>query len=395
MWKLAGERGRRVRAAVLPVLETVVPLALVGSVLVSAYNNYLTGPRPLDVTGAALILLANLPVLVRRRAPVTVLVLCCAGTVAFAAWGYWEALNASGTLIAVYTVAVYRSHRVSVLCCVAGIAAAAYAGVAVGGGAAWLLVLLPTAYTVTAWALGDTRRQLILRNEQLAELTEQLNRDREARARHAVAQDRIRIARDLHDVVAHHMSVVSVQAGLARYVFESDPATAVAALRTIGTASSDALAEMRLMLAVLRPDQDAAGDGASPAGAVRLDQLDVLAERVTAAGVPVTLTVLGTARPLPAGVETCAFRAVQESLTNTLKHAGPARAEVTVEYRADQVVVRVADDGRGPAVPAGGAGGHGLVGMRERAGLYGGSVAAGARPGGGFQVEVTLPTPAA
>jgi signal transduction histidine kinase len=189
------------------------------------------------------------------------------------------------------------------------------------------------------------------------------------------------------------MSVVSVQAGLARYVLESDPATSASALETIADTSARALEEMRLLLALLRVAPHRPTDDASAADFMPgLDRLDELTERVSTAGVPVTLVVNGTAQGLTSGVELCAYRIVQESLTNVLKHAGPAHATVTLTYETDRLEVTVVDDGRGNGQKSGhDSGGHGLIGMRERAKLYGGTLVAAAKPAGGFEVVLTVP----
>jgi signal transduction histidine kinase len=228
------------------------------------------------------------------------------------------------------------------------------------------------------------------------ELTEQLHQGREERARAAVMEERVRIARELHDVVAHHMSVISVHAGLGRYVLASDPGAAGAALDTIAGTSREAMNEMRRLLAVLRvATAKLTADGGSDEPAPGLARLDDLVERVRAARVSVDVTVTGTAVALPSGADLCVYRVVQEALTNVLKHAASARTTVSLDYRPDALVVRVSDDGPGLSLaPADRAPGHGLVGMRERAGLYGGTLSTGPGPDGGFAVTLALPIPA-
>jgi signal transduction histidine kinase len=189
------------------------------------------------------------------------------------------------------------------------------------------------------------------------------------------------------------MSVVAVQAGLAQYVFDSDPATAVSALETIAESSRQALDETRLLVKLLRVAPYQPTDDTSAADfAPGLNRLDKLTDRVTATGVPVKLVVNGTARALTASADLCAYRIIQESLTNVLRHAGPARATVTLTYETDRLEVRVIDDGRGtPENPDRDTAGHGLIGMRERAKLCGGALAAGTHPTKGFEVALTLP----
>jgi len=211
-------------------------------------------------------------------------------------------------------------------------------------------------------------------------------------ARREVVEERLRIARELHDVVAHTMATINVQAGSAAHVLETRPEVAAEALQSIKTASKDGLRELRAILNVLRQADDA--DPTEPApGLARLDTLVAGARR---AGLETTLTVTGTAVPLPAAADLAAYRIIQESLTNTIRHAGPATATVSVAYTGDGVRISVTDTGLGQ--PVGTAqttsAGHGLAGMRERAAAVGGSVDTGAAPGGGFRVTARLPLPA-
>jgi signal transduction histidine kinase len=183
------------------------------------------------------------------------------------------------------------------------------------------------------------------------------------------------------------MSVMVVQAGAARRILERDPSRAVDALEAIETTGRESLTEMRRVLGVLR----SADDEAELAPAPGLDDLDRLLRQCDEAGLPVVFEVAGEPRHLPTGLELSAFRVVQESLTNALKHAGPSRAEVRLEYRPDALVLEVTDDGRGAAAVAAGSG-QGLVGMRERVDAYGGTLDSGPRPGGGFRVRAVFPT---
>lgn len=231
----------------------------------------------------------------------------------------------------------------------------------------------------------------------------------------AVLLERIRIARELHDVTAHHLSVIAVQAGLARYVLTSDPQTADQALRTISEVGSEGLAELRRLISLLRPDEDEATGAGAGVGraddrpAPGIAQLPVLIERVGLSGTPSRYTVAGRQRQLPAGIELCVYRVVQESLTNVLKHAPGSSVDVRLEYEPGHVRVVVTDTGPHSIPPqrsgsprsiatqaTGHAGaGVGLTGMRERAALYGGELSAGRKPDGGFEVSLTLPVDAA
>jgi len=220
----------------------------------------------------------------------------------------------------------------------------------------------------------------------LAFLLPQLDQEREVNARRAVLEERVRIARELHDVVAHHVSVMGVQAGVARRLFDRDPPEAVAAIGSVETASRQAIADLQQLVGVLRRQEE--GDDLAPQPS--LQRLPELVEHMRQTGLPVKLTTTGKPQQLPAGVELSAYRIIQEALTNTLKHAGPAQAAVTVRYDNGAVEVEVVDDGQGPSPARQGTGGKGLVGMQERVRLYGGRLEAGARPGGGFRVYAVL-----
>lgn len=219
----------------------------------------------------------------------------------------------------------------------------------------------------------------VVRNHALrASLAE---RERDVAAREAVVEERARIARELHDVIAHHVSMIVLQAGAERRAAQGETAEVLA---TIERSGRDALTETRRLLGMLREDEP---DPLTPQP--RLADLPLLVGQVREAGLPVELTIDGAERPLPVGLELSAYRIVQEALTNTLKHAGEARAEVRVRYGDEELELQVADDG--PGSQAHRNGGHGLVGMRERAALYGGRLEAAPRAGGGFLVRALLP----
>jgi len=211
-----------------------------------------------------------------------------------------------------------------------------------------------------------------------------LVRERDERARLAVAEERTRIARELHDVVAHAISVIVLQARGARHSLAADPDDARYAIDAIERTASQALSEMRRLLAILRADDDA-----TLAPQPSLGQLEVLAGQVRDAGLPVNVRVEGAARELSPGVDASAYRIVQEALTNALKHAGPASALVTIRYGSEALELEVADDGAGPS--NGDGGGHGLMGMRERAAVFGGTIEAGPGRDGGYSVRARLP----
>jgi signal transduction histidine kinase len=207
------------------------------------------------------------------------------------------------------------------------------------------------------------------------------------RARVAVESERGRIARELHDVVAHNVSVMVVQAGGVRRLLDPGLEREREALATIEETGRRALAEMRRMVGVMRGAESTTPEREPQPGLARLDRL---VDEIRDAGLPVMMTIEGTPTPLGAGIDLSAYRIVQEALTNTLKHAGPARASVTVRYASGNVELVVEDDGIGRASSNGGAG-HGLIGMRERVGVYGGTLDAGPKPRGGFRLEAILP----
>jgi signal transduction histidine kinase len=235
--------------------------------------------------------------------------------------------------------------------------------------------------TLCVWYVG---RRVRIRGERAA----QLEREHAAEARRAVVEERTRIARELHDVVAHRVSLMTVQAGAAKTVAADDPEGASQAMQAVETAGRQALDELRHLLGVLRPEAEAEELGPQ-AG---LADVPRLVEQSRAAGLDVTLTMDGEPADLPARVDLSAYRIVQEALTNALKHAGPgARTEVRLHTDDHRVDIEVLDDGRGATMLTGS--GHGIIGMRERALLLGGRLDAGLRPGGGFQVVARLPVP--
>ncbi|MEO8694992.1 MAG: sensor histidine kinase [Acidimicrobiales bacterium] len=241
-----------------------------------------------------------------------------------------------------------------------------------------------------AWVFGSVlrnRRDALLEQVQLAEQRATIETERHARA---VAEERLRIAQELHDVVAHSMSVIAVQAGVGAHVLDNDPTEARRALENIATTSRSTLNEMRRLLGVLRNED---GSKAEHAPAPRLEDLPALIARVQESGVAVDLTVDPPPCELPTGVSLSAYRIVQEALTNVLRHAGSARASVAITYEPGTIAIEVSDDGRGLASASSGTNGsgHGIAGMRERVTVYGGSLHTGPRSGGGFVVRARIP----
>jgi signal transduction histidine kinase len=239
-----------------------------------------------------------------------------------------------------------------------------------------------------AWFAGFALRERAGQAEAAQERAIRAEREQEENARRAVFEERVRIARELHDVVAHHVSMMGVQAGAARMVIDRDPAQAKDALAAIEASSRQAVDELHRLLGFLRQAGDT--DDLAPSPGVR--QLPGLAAGMSDSDLAVEVGVEGNERPLPPTVDVSAYRIVQEALTNTLKHAGASRADVRLRYGPGELEVEIVDDGRGAGAPSGGGSGLGLIGMRERAALHGGQLTAGPVPGGGFAVRVTLPT---
>lgn len=259
--------------------------------------------------------------------------------------------------------------------------------------AAFTAVLTGTA-ALAAWAFGLVRRSRREMIGALRDRAERLEVERDQQGRIATAAERSRIAREMHDIVAHSLSVIIAQSDGGRYAAETDPGAAVRSLTTIGETGRAALADMRRLLGVLRSDDapTAVGVG-SPGPQPAVEDLDALVDQVRASGLRVSVVKMGSPRILPPGAGLSAYRICQEALTNVLKHAGPdPQVTVLVQWLPTSLVLDVSDDGRGAAVESDGAG-KGLLGMRERAAMFRGTLTAGPRPGGGFRVHAELPLP--
>ncbi|MEU5401208.1 sensor histidine kinase [Streptomyces sp. NPDC005963] len=347
--------------------------------------------------GAALSLVLAL----RRRRPEQMLVVAAGTGVAQLILDVPVNLADFAMLVIIYTVAAHdRSRWASRLALAGGLVASPLAQLrwpspeATTTQQVFLVIFLAVPFAL-AWVLGDSIRTRRAYFAELEERATRLEREREAQAKVAVAAERARIARELHDVVAHNVSVMVVQADGAAYVLDAAPDQAKQALETISTTGRQALAEMRRLLGVLRTGDDPESGEYVPQPDVQ--QIEDLVEQVRRAGLTVDFRIEGTPRPLPSGVELTAYRIVQEALTNTRKHAGPeVGASVRLVYFDDGLGLLVEDDGRGSAhelYEDGGADGqgHGLIGMRERIGMVGGTLDAGPRPGGGFRISALLP----
>jgi signal transduction histidine kinase len=343
-----------------------------------------------DPFSVALLLLTPLPLVVRRMFPMAVLLITLAMTLAHALLAAEDLSSGLPVLISVFTVGESYPRRRSVpLALVTGVAffslylVRGVIPVALGS------VIQTELAVLAAWTLGTWARErqaYIGIVEERAALAE---RSREEEARRAVREERERIAREMHDIVTHHVSVIAIQAGAAERALERRPEEARQAVSAIATTARQALGDMRTMLGVLGSAPAAGSEGTEPMPS--LDRLGELIESVRAAGLPVELAVSGERRPLDPGVELSAYRIVQEALTNTLKHARGARSLVTVTYGPAALELNVEDHGgAGDGDLADSGQGRGLIGMRERAALYGGELEAGPSATG-FRVRARLP----
>lgn len=384
-----GTYGRRMALRALPDRATAVDAALVLLTLAvgiaEVLSGQVSGPRGAGVVTA---LLFALPLAVRRRHPWPVLVVVY-GTLVLCGLTHvsTEAYLASviGCVVALGTIAAREALVPSLV-----------------GAVAAYVVLLPTALTDSGgWIWGvfivgatwvggrmlHTRRVLV---DELRATATELEAQRELAAEAAVAHERTRLARELHDVIAHSVSVMVVQAAAAERVVHQDPDAAARALATVEDTGREALGELRHLLGVLRPEGGAPRHELTPQPG--LAALDRLVDQFRGTGVELTVSRDGDVRPLAPGLELAAYRILQEALTNVLRHGHARRADVQVGYAADRIALVVTDDGAGgPPVVTGT--GNGIRGMSERAALYGGTLEAGPAPGGGFEVRAVLPVP--
>lgn len=377
------------------IADALLALAMggIGYVSLAPTLQLVPGFREPDLLAVALVALQTLPLTFRRWRPLEVYAVVGVSTVVYAQLGYPSGVVGLGVLVALYTVASMVPLRHAIIAggvYVIGMLMSVLAIYDIVDATPEALIrdiVVNLLLVVLAWTVGVTIRT---RRAYIAELearTALLEREREEHARLAIALERGRIARELHDVVAHAVSVMVVQAGAAERVVERDPERARQALDTIATTGRESLGEMRRLLGAMREPSDEDGRLPQPG----LAHLGDLVERVRRAGLPVELSVQGEVRSLPPTVDLSAYRLVQEALTNTLKHAGEARARVLVRYAADALELRITDTGTGRTAPALADSGHGLIGMRERIALFDGSLEAGPRSEGGYAVEARIP----
>jgi signal transduction histidine kinase len=331
-----------------------------------------------QVATSALAVVITVPIAVRRRFPTWIGIAVPA--ISAVDHGLWNPASIGyplATFLALYALAVWTSTRLFVMGTVV-VATASLASSAIGGASPHDAI----PYVVVIVVVMVLIRRVVGDRERRAELAE---RERDVAAREAVMQERARIARELHDVIAHNVSMMVVQAGAERRSLASGQGVTRDVLQAIENSGRGALTEMRRLVGMLRDD------GREPlTPQPRLDDLPRLVTQLRSAGLPVELQVEGRQRELGAGIELSAYRIVQEALTNCLKHAGETRATVRVRYDADALELEITDNGAGPPEHEGSAG-HGLVGMRERVALYGGRFDAGRRADGGFSVRILLP----
>jgi signal transduction histidine kinase len=360
--------------------DAAIAIAIAAFVLSDLWTSgdYLTGSKAIYVPAG---LAMTVPLAWRRRAPLAVTAVVM-GALVIESLAVGSAPTPDSQLIAwllaIYTVAAHCDRR----------AALAGGAMSIAAGLVWMGVddfFFPVVVFGGAWLAGRLVRQRDVHAQVADERSAALVREREANARAASAEERARIARELHDVLSHSVSVMVVQAGAERMALGSGKPVTAEALEAIEKTGRQALTEMRRLLGMLRVSDEPPAHAPQPT----LAELDELVTQVREAGVPVELHIEGRQVALPPGVAVSAYRIVQEALTNVLKHAGPAHARVIVRYASRELELEIADDGRGPG-EAGDAG-HGLVGMRERVALYDGELDAGARNGGGFVVRARLP----
>jgi signal transduction histidine kinase len=371
--------GRRASLIVDGALAGLLAVALPPVTYLAARHQ--PGHRPVDAGAIALMVGAAGVLALRRRHPVAVLALVFGITLVYFTLGYADGPIWLALLIAYYTATTYGHRLAAGIAAIAGFAifpwldyllrhGPAPSAIGLAALAAWLLVVL---------GAGEAMR---IRRERATAAA----RAREEEARRRASDERLRMARELHDSLGHYLSLISVQSGVALNLNQQLPEQARAALAAIKQASRDALGELRSALDILRQDGEPAPRSPVPA----LARLGDLVSQASAPGLEVSAETEGTVRPLPFGVDVAAYRIAQEALTNVARHAGPATATVRITYSEDDLTVQVDDNGRQPARP-GPSGGTGIAGMRERVAALGGELYAGPRPGGGFRVRARLP----
>jgi signal transduction histidine kinase len=371
-----------------PVVRVSIPYFPGTHLAVPASAVHLSPVPSLAMAG---VVLTTAPLAFRRTYPTSAF--CVILLAVIATNRYSTAVTIAAALFAAYFAVVYSKNRPAALgCLVAGVAVVTFdypkIGPQIPARLTPILVLLPTV------ALGYMMRMWRQRAGESAARLRQAEAEHGELTRRAVEEERARIAAELHDVVTHNVSVMVVQAGAGRRVLDRSPGDAREAMEAIEASGRTAMTELRHLLGLLAPPAGPEPDALADQGALRpqpgLDEVPAMAAGVRAAGLPVELSVTGTRRGLPPGADLAAYRVVQEALTNVIKHAAGARAKVRIEYRAHDLVIDVSNGAGGSAGAADGSG-RGLIGLRERIAIYGGSLDVGPRAGGGWRVRATIP----
>jgi signal transduction histidine kinase len=372
---------RRLRAADVALAAAIAVLQVGGAYLAGRHQS---DRESFDLLAGLLLAAGPAALVVRRRYPLPVLFANFATTLVYSALGYPQGPIFFGLIVAFLTAVVAGHRVVGWITLAAGYVAFLFVGAVSLDEAApgWIPAVGLAAWLIVLAAAGEGIRVRRARAEDAA-------RTREEEARRRASEERLRIARELHDVLAHNISLINVQAGVALHLMEEQPEQARTALTAIKAASKDALGELRSVLDVLRQ----VDEGAPRSPTAGLEDLDRLVAGAAAAGLDVRVVTEGMRRPLPPSVDLAAFRIVQEALTNVTRHAGQATATISLTYGDGRLDVQVDDDGRGRNGSAGvvAGGGNGIPGMQERAAALGGELRAGPKPGGGFRVEASLP----
>ncbi len=382
------------------ITDVILASVLAGLALLSLAAGWESGQQVAFITALLLTLVLILPLMARRYFPLAVLLFMTAIEL------YYRFLfipepryTGYALLFAVASAAAFgrRQWRTWVISAVIFIEMTAILYLGLFSDSGWLKDSIPAQLLQlllnlflfgAAWWIGKVFRSRRERETELKRRTEQLKLEREENARRAVLEERVRIARELHDVVAHHVSVMGVQAGAARRVLERQPDKAHEMLSSIENSSRHAINELHRLLGLLRPKKQI--DKTSPQPSLK--QLDTLVKEMYSVGLPVELRIVGKERSIPESVDLSAYRIIQEALTNTLKHAGPAKAIVTVTYSDNMIELNIADNGQGKITEDSlQSGGRGLIGMKERVILHRGQLDTGDVKSGGFFVRVKLP----
>jgi signal transduction histidine kinase len=382
--------------------DILITLAFAALALLNLYVNWGTNSQLSSITALVLTLLVVMPLIFRRRYPLGVLIFMTLAVITFRAFSIPESsFIFYALLLAFFSAGAYGQQRfrnwvrgASFLLVIGWLTYSIFfqqrgSDVPTQTILYQLSVLLLNVFLfAAAWWIGEVFRTRDQRELELQERTKQLEKERDENARRAVMDERVRIARELHDVVAHHVSVMGIQAGAARRILKQQPEKANDVLSQIEASSRQAVAELQRLLGFLREQNQV--DDISPQPSLK--QLDILFNQMRLTGLSISFKIEGEERPLPPGVDLSAYRIVQEALTNTLKHAGPVSADVTIRYMSDAVDLEIKDNGNTPLSESNQENkGRGLIGMRERVSLHGGEFQAGRLPEGGFIVKAKLP----